>query len=163
MTPFASWFDPSMSRFAISGTLITCYLIADRLARRRAPARIAPRPPRWVHPAVFVSLTAFYLLIGPTGGSLAGGYGNLSGILLVLVACAMRFTHQVRYPELAGRGLLYIALPLAVGVPWGWLALSLPACVISFYVARRADRLLAEASDARLAPLPAWRMIPGLW
>lgn len=162
MTPFASWFDQPMLRFATSGTLITLYLIADLLARRGRP-RIAPKPPHWVHPAVFVSLTAFYLLIKPTGGPLAGGYGNLAGIAMVLVACAMRFASQVRYPELAGRGLLYLALPLAVGVPWGWLALSLPACVMSLFVARRADRLLAAAPDARLAPLPAWRMIPGLW
>src|SRR6185295_2445041 len=139
------------------------YLIADLWARRRGGARVLPRAPRWVHPVVFMSVTAFYLLIGPTGGAIAGGWGNAAGIALVLAACALRFTRQVRYPELTGRGLLYLALPLAVGVPWGWLAMSLPACVVSRYVARRADRLLAEAPGAPLATLPHRRVIPGIW
>ena len=125
--PLAAWFEQPMARFATSGTLITLYLIADVWARRAGRAHIAPHPPRWVHLAVFASVTAFYLLIGPTGGALAGGWGNAAGIALVLAACAIRFHRQVRYPELTGRGLLYVALPLAVGVPWGWLALSVPA------------------------------------
>lgn len=152
-----------MARFATSGTLITLYLIADVWARRTGRARVAPHPPRWVHLAVFASVTAFYLLIGPTGRALAGGWGNAAGIALVLAACAVRFNRWVRYPELTGRGLLYIALPLAVGVPWGWLALSLPACGISCYVARRADQLLAAAPGSPLAALPLRRVVPGVW
>jgi hypothetical protein len=163
MSSLAGFFEESMIRFATSGTLITVYLVADLMARRQGLAKITPHPPRWVHPFVFVSVTAFYLLIGPTGGPIAGGYGNLAGVVLVLAACAMRFSRQVRYPELAGRGLLYVALPLAVGVPWGWLALSVPAYAVSMYCARRADRLLAAAPESPLRGLPARRMVPGVW
>jgi hypothetical protein len=160
--PLGAFFGSPLVRYCTSGTLITLYLVADLLARRARP-RVAPKPPRWLAPLVFVSVTAFYLLIGPTGGALAGGLGNLAGIAGVLVACALRFERRVRYPELLGRGLLYLALPPAVGVPLGWLALSLPACAASVLVARRADRLLAAAPDSPLAALPAHRVVPGIW
>lgn len=152
-----------MLRYGLSGSLITLYLVADLLARRARGPRRTPHPPGWLHPLVFVSVTAFYLLIGPLGGALWGGTGNLAGIALVLAACVLRFSRGVRYPELGARGLLYVALPLAVGVPWGWLALSLPAGVASVLVTRRADRLLAESPGFDPAMLPARRVLPGIW
>ena len=163
MTPLVGLFDSSLFRFALSGTLITCYLVADVLARRRGIARRAPRPPRWVHLVVLASVTAFYLLIKPAGGAWGGGVLNLAGIALVLSGCAMRFHQGVRYPELTGRGLLYMGLPLAVGVPWGWLVLSAPACVVSVHCALRADELLAASPGAPLERLPSRRMVPGIW
>jgi protein-S-isoprenylcysteine O-methyltransferase Ste14 len=148
-------------RFSISGCLITLYLLADLLARRGDPARVTPRAPRWIHPLVFASLTGFYLLIRPTGGPIAAGYGNLLGVALAVTACALRLSHGVRHPRLAGRGLLYVALPLAVGAPWGWLVLSLPAYAATVYCCVRAER--ATDLYRAAARLPRYRMVPGIW
>jgi hypothetical protein len=152
-----SIFEHSLVRFGTSGTLIGLFGVAEALARRR------PRPktpsPKWVHPFMFVSITAFYILIGPTGGPLLGGIGNVIGIALAFVAYALRFGAPVRYPDLGSRSLFYIALPLAVGVPWGWLALSLPACAASVYCGLRAERMLEGAP----APGPRFRMFYGVW
>jgi len=145
-------------RFALSGTLITVYMVADLWTRRREPARVRLPMPRWKHALIFVSLTAYYLLIEPTGGPLAGGLGNLAGLALVGVAVAMRALAPVRYPELGARAVFYVALPIAVGVPWGLLALSVPACAASVYACLRAERLAGVA-----AGLPRHRMVPGLW
>ena len=156
-----SWFDRSLVRFCLSGTLITLYLIADLWMRRRQPARPRLAPPRWMRPLIGVSLTGYYLLIGPTGGALLGGIGNLAGVLLVAVAIVMRASAGVRYPDLGGRSLFYIALPIAVGVPWGLAVLSLPACAASAWCCLRAER---EADRYRAAArLPRYRMLPGIW
>jgi hypothetical protein len=162
LSPIAAAFERPLWRFATSGTLITLYLVADLVARRRPRVWRTPHGPRWVHLLVAVSVTAFYVLIGPTGGPLLGGLGNLIGGALAALAIALRFSSRVRYPEMAGRTLLYIALPLATGVPLGWLVLSLPACVTSYVCARRADRMLhGDLGPAR--SLPPHRVIPGIW
>jgi protein-S-isoprenylcysteine O-methyltransferase Ste14 len=167
-----TFLEHALFRFALSGTLITVYSVADVLARRHGrdprPARV--KSPRWLHPVIFVSVTAFYLLIGPTGGLLAGGLGNLAGIVLVGVASALRWwtrrgTASVRYPEVAARMLFYVALPLAVGVPWGWVALTLPACAVSAWATVREDRIQAEIAGTsyreRMAVTSRW--VPGVW
>jgi hypothetical protein len=125
-------------RFSTSGTLITLFALADFLVRRRRREDSHPPQARWVKPLIALSVLAFYALIGPTGGALMGGYGNLLGIALVAAAIAVRAS-RVWHPDLAGRCLFYVALPLAAGTPWGWLALSLPACAASLWVASRQD------------------------
>lgn len=159
MSALAQLLEAPIGRYILSGSLITLYLVFDLLGRWRGPRRPSPHPPRWLHPLVLVSVTGFYALIGPTGGPLGGGLVNLAGAGLVLVAAALRLSRAVRFPELAGRGLLYVALPMAAGVPWGWLVLSLPATVASIVVCRRADRLAAASGE----PLPRYRMLPGIW
>jgi len=158
MTALAPLFDTAIVRYIVSGSLLTVYLGFDLAARFRRP-RVAAKPPRWLHPLVIVSVTAFYALIGPTGGALGGGVLNVAGVALVLGAGALRFSPAVRYPDLAGRGLVYVALPLAVGVPWGWAVLSLPACLASVVCCLRAER-----AEGRPAPGGArYRMVPGIW
>jgi len=164
MATLAGWFALPAHRFIAAGSLLTVYLAFDLAARALGRRTISPHPPRWVHPLVFVSVGAFYALIGPAGRPLAGGVGNLAGAALVLVAGALRFHRDLRFPELAGRGLLYLALPLAVGVPWGWLVLSVPACAASVYVCHRAERLAESGLPARSAgPAARYRMVPGIW
>ena len=153
--------DSSLVRFSVSGTLIALYGVVDLLARRRDGATRHPEMslPRWMHPAIFVSITAFYLMIRPFGGPLAGGWANLAGVLLTAVAMVLRWRAResvVRYPRTAARMLFYFALPLAVGVPLGWLVLTLPACALSAWCSVR--------EDARRATTPSGaRWIPGLW
>lgn len=155
-------FDHSLVRFGTSGTLILLYGIADHLARHRAPGEPVPSP-RWLRPLIVVSISAFYLLIGPAGGSLLGGWGNVAGITLVGVAALYRHVATVRYPGLAARGLFYAALPLAVGVPWGWAALTLPAWVASLACCVRADRLAGTTGAAPPATERRFRLVPGIW
>jgi protein-S-isoprenylcysteine O-methyltransferase Ste14 len=61
--------------------------------------------------------------------------------------------------------LFYGSLPLAVGVPWGWLALTAPALAIWAYCNAREDRILGETLGesyrARIAGSQRW--IPGVW
>lgn len=167
----AAFFESPVNRFIVSGSLITLYLAADVAARRsrsagRAPEFVAPPPPRWLHPLVVVAVCAYYALIGPTGGSLAGGWVNLGGVALTTAAGALRFSRAVRFPALGARGLLYLALPAAVGTPWGWLVLSLPACAASVIVCRCADRAphaLDAAAPVAGADLPRYRLVPGIW
>jgi hypothetical protein len=73
---------------------------------------------------------------------------------------------RIRYPEVATRVLFYAALPLAVGVPLGWLALTLPAVVTSALTSVRADRLARETTAAEGAGAAAprsFRWVPGIW
>jgi len=164
-------FDIALTRFAISGILIGLFGLADALARRGAPRSTdAVPPPRWLHLAILLSISTFYLLIGPRGGAVAGGWGNLAGIAIALVAMAARFATRrgagrIRHPAVASRMLFYVALPLAVGVPLGWLALSLPAVVASAICSVREDRILAARLGApylrRMASSRRW--IPGVW
>lgn len=157
--------EQSWVRFALSGTLILCFSIADHLAHRGE--RVRPRMPRpwWVGPLVLVSIGAFYLLIKPTGGPLLGGAGNLVGIAVCGLACFMRTVPTVRYPDLAARGLFYLGLPVAVGVPLGLLVLSVPACVASVVCAQRAERwrLGLAATAAGPSPDPRYRLVRGIW
>lgn len=165
-------FDESLVRFGTSGTLILFYSLVDRAARRAAgePSRPRVKPPRWLGAVVFVSITAFYLCIKPMGGALLGGYGNLLGIGLCFAAMGLRWVArfglgQVRMPDVAARMAFYVALPLAVGVPMGWLLLSVPALVATAYVCVREDRMLmaqlgpshGERIDSRA------RWIPGVF
>ena len=144
----------SWVRFALSGTLILAYALADHWAGRARPMRrIAP--PRWVRPLIVLSILAYYALIGPTGGPLLGGALNVAGVVLVIAAAVYRCVAPVRYPENAGRILFYLALPLAVGVPWGFLVLSVPACAASLVCAWRDERLGT--------PGGRYRLVPGLW
>jgi hypothetical protein len=141
-------FDSTWLRFAISGTLITGYMVCDWRARRRGVA-LASRPgARWTRVAGFVSLAAFYLLIRPTGGPLIGGLGNLAGIALALGAFAMRMRAHGRFAEPVARGVFYLALPIAVGVPWGLLVLTLPACGISVWRYIEARRIVPAARES---------------
>lgn len=155
-------FENSMVRFGVSGTLLFLYGLVDHAARRRAPQKPKAPSPRWVRPLIFVSITAYYLLIGPLGGPLLGGAGNLAGLALVLVAMGLRLAGPVRHPDLGGRAFFYVGLPIAVGVPWGLLALSLPAVAASLYVCHRADRLQAAEPAPALA-VARYRMVPGIW
>lgn len=165
-------FDEALWRFATSGTLLLCYGLTEQFARRagQGAGRPGVPPPGWLKPASLVAITAFYVLIGPTGSALFGGWGNLAGIALAATAMALRVAvrHGVpslRHPTVAVRMVFYTALPLAVGVPWGWLVLSAPALVMSAYCSVREDRILAE----RLGPAYAERMsrthrwVPGMW
>lgn len=165
----SEWFDSALFRFGVSGTLIALYGAADAFARRAAGVtkHHEAASPRWVHPAIFVFITLYYLLIKPYGGPLLGGWGNLAGVLLVLLAMGLRWRARhgargVRYPAMGTRLLFYFALPLAVGVPLGWLALTLPACAISAWLAIREDRRrLNSGGPAELASSARW--IPGVW
>jgi hypothetical protein len=158
-------FDISWTRFAVSGTLIGCFGIVDALARRRVPVAAKLASPRWVRPLMFVSIGGFYLLIGPTGAPLLGGWGNLLGIALACLAYTIRLAGPVRYPDLASRCLFYVALPIAVGVPWGFLVLSLPACAASLYCCVRAEKQLAAAAhpDRGSGFGRRYRMFYGIW
>lgn len=153
--------EQSWVRFALSGTLIACFGIADHLARRGE--RSGPRLPRpkWVGPLVLLSIGAFYLLIKPTGGPWLAGAGNLAGIGVCLLACVARSMARVRYPDLAARGLFYLGLPIAVGVPLGLLVLCVPACVSSVVCAQRAERW--RPASALSAPGPRYRLLRGIW
>jgi len=126
-------FEHPVVRFATSGSLITCYGIADVLVRRltktEAPARMRLR----IRVAIAASIAAFYCLIGPAGGPLLAGAGNAAGIALVGLAIAVRSSRAIPRAELAGRCIFYLALPLAVGVPWGFAVMTLPACALSLY------------------------------
>jgi hypothetical protein len=167
-----SWFENEMFRFGLSGTLIGLYGVADALALRKAGVsrHHEAASPRWVHPAIFVSITLYYFLIRPVGGPVLGGYGNLAGIALVLASLALRWSVRhgapsVRYPAMATRMLFYFALPLAVGVPLGWLALTLPAWALSAWVALREDRrrLGLDEAEARARIASTARWVPGVW
>ncbi len=155
------FFDTALWRFATSGTLILAYGIADLVARRRERGASKPPSPVWLRPLALVSITAFYFLIRPAGGALLGGVGNLAGVALVLLATFMRLGRTVRHPELAGRALFYLALPIAVGVPLGLLVLSLPAVLASLWCCRRAERQEPRRFEAGAGP--RFRMVPGIW
>jgi hypothetical protein len=166
-----SIFNEPLMRFGTSGTLILVYGLADGWARRAGAHRPQRLPAAgWVRAILFLSISAFYLLIGPTGKALWGGAGNMAGILAVLGACALRMAMRhghprIRYPEIATRVLFYTALPLAVGVPFGWLALTLPAAMSSAIVTVQADRAARDATgEAREAAAPrTFRWVPGIW
>jgi hypothetical protein len=154
--------ESPLARFALSGTLIACYGVVDALARRRDEPRREPemRMPRWVHPAIFASIGAFYLLIRPFGGPLGGGWGNalgvaLAGLAMILRWSAIRPGTNVRYPRTGARVVFYVALPIAAGVPLGLLALTLPACALSAWCTLREDVRRAAPAGAR------W--IAGIW
>jgi hypothetical protein len=153
-------FDVAWVRFMISGTLITCHLVGSSLLLRGRPSGPVLPSPVWVRPLIAASMAAFYLLIGPTGGALLGGLGNLGGIVLAGLAIAFQPRRAVRYPELASRCLFYLALPIAVGVPFGLLALSLPACAASAYCCHLADR---AQGVPRPESSPRYRLVPGVW
>lgn len=152
-------FSNPMIRYATSGLLIMFYGLVDHWARRNGgePLRANVRAPRVVGAIVFTCVLAYYLLIKPTGGALLGGAGNLVGIALAFVAMGFRIATrhgmaEVRQPDVAARMLFYVALPLAVGVPLGWLVLTLPALVTSVWWCRREDALLLERHGE------SWRM-----
>jgi protein-S-isoprenylcysteine O-methyltransferase Ste14 len=172
MVPGRMIFDDAFWRFATSGTLLGLYGLTEVVARRAGAGDDRPGvpPPGWLKPASWIFITAFYLLIQPTGGALAGGAGNLAGIVLALVAMGLRYEVRngvpgVRHPATATRLLFYTALPLAVGVPWGWLALSLPALLMSAHCAIREDKILVErlGEPHRVRVATTRRWIPGVW
>ncbi len=180
-------FEHATVRFITSGTLITLYAVTEIIARRRGHHAATAPAPRWLRPVHIVSVLAFYALIGPTGGPLAGGHGNLAGIALAAAAFALRLGPWVRHPDLAGQTMFHLGLPIAVGVPWGLLVVSVPAIVTSVVLCRGAERardtietersrasVATERSRASIAterahasvapePRPAYRLIPGIW
>lgn len=165
-------FEDALFRFGTSGTLILFYSLTDHAARRSAadPLRARVKPPRWLAALVFTSVTAFYLCIKPFGGAVLEGWGNVAGIALTFAAMGLRWgtrfgLARVRMPEVAARMAFYAALPLAVGVPLGWLMLSAPAILATAYVCVREDRLLlaqwGQAYAARIGTSARW--IPGVF
>lgn len=164
-------FDEPLVRFGTSGTLIMIYSLVDRLARKHGGVpRERMHAPRWLGPFIFASVLAFYLTIEPFGGAIAGGAGNGVGIALVAMATHLRWAWRLgrdglRQPDTATRMLFYAALPLAVGSPWGWLVLSLPALAVSAWWAVREDDLLlarhGETWRGHMSRTHRW--IPGLW
>jgi len=165
-------FDEAMFRFGTSGTLLLLYGLTEAVARRGGSGSDRPGvpPPRWLKPASFVAISAFYLLIAPTGGALVGGWGNLAGIVLAVVAMALRFAVRrgvpsLRHPTVAVRMVFYAALPLAVGVAWGWLVLTAPALVMSAWCSVREDRILCERLGTPYADMMSrtHRWVPGMW
>ncbi|MEO5988559.1 MAG: hypothetical protein ABIU54_00055 [Candidatus Eisenbacteria bacterium] len=165
-------FEDSLVRFGTSGTLILFYSLVDHAARRAAgdSTRARVNSPRWVGALVFASITAFYLSIKPMGGAVWSGYGNLVGISLCLLAMVLRWATRlgatrVRMPEVAARMAFYVALPLAVGVPVGWLLLSLPAILATAYVCVREDRMLVQQFGPSYAERirSSARWIPGVF
>lgn len=135
----SAWFETAAIRFSTSGALITIFALADFIARRARREPPVPRKPVWLKLLITLSVLGFYALIGPTGGALMNGFGNLAGLALVPIAITMRARSGGAHPELAARCLFYVALPLATGTPWGLLALTLPACAASLWVASRQD------------------------
>jgi hypothetical protein len=165
-------FDEPLLRFACSGTLLGLYGLTELAARRSGAGQDRPGVPlpRWLKPASWTAITAFYLLIEPTGWALAGGWGNLLGIVLALAAMGLRYgvrhgVSGVRHPATATRLLFYAALPLAVGVPLGWFVLTVPALVMSAYCTVREDRILCErlGEPHRVLVASTRRWIPRVW
>ncbi|MGH7731880.1 MAG: hypothetical protein ACRENJ_11595 [Candidatus Eiseniibacteriota bacterium] len=165
-------FDDPLFRFGTSGTLLLLYGLTEVVARRGGSGADRPGvpPPRWLKPASFVSILAFYLLIDPSGVALADGWGNLAGIALAGLAMALRLAVRrgvpsLRHPTVAVRMFFYATLPLAVGVPWGWLVLTGPALVMSAYCTVREDRILCERLGPAYAEVMArtHRWVPGMW
>jgi protein-S-isoprenylcysteine O-methyltransferase Ste14 len=164
-------FENPWVRFSLSGTLILLFGVVDGVARRAAGRTPHPVPaPPWTHTVVFVSLTAFYALIGPTGGAFVEGLGNLAGIGAALAAMTLRLgtrrgAVRVRQPAAVARLLFYAALPAAVGTPWGWAVFTLPALVTSAWCAVREDRVLLErlGEEHRARMRGSHRWVPGVW
>ena len=137
-------FDSLAWRYAWSGTLISLYGLvswrASRLAPPGDPATV--RLPRVSHAVNLGSILVFYELIRHTGASLWGGWGNVAGIALVLAVTGYRWAIRrgrpgLRFPGTIGRVLFDASLPLAVGTPWGWLALTAPAAAMAWWGFRR--------------------------
>jgi protein-S-isoprenylcysteine O-methyltransferase Ste14 len=167
----AEIFGTLLIRYSVSGTLILLYAIADRYARRLGGVQPTTVPGTvWLRVTLIVCVVAFYALLSRTGGAIWGGVGNLAGIGLAGVAMAFRIatakgSSRLRQPQAAARLLFYAALPLALGIPLGWLVLTLPAFVALAINAVREDRILAEQLGEvwtdRMAT--THRLIPGVW
>jgi hypothetical protein len=152
------WFESDLVRFGTCGTLIALYGIANGFARRREALLHPDRAklPLWLKLCFTASVLGFYLLIGPTGGPLLGGAGNVAGVALAVAAMAARVRGVGRSRwglphDAAARMMFYFALPAAVGTPWGWLALTLPACAASLF---HFARVRARAGAASAAATP---------
>jgi len=131
-------------RYACSGTLISIYGIVSWQAGRYAHPSDPPLVPlpRAHHLVSLVSILVFYELMRRTGGSLWSGWGNLAGVALVALIAALRWGFRrghpaLRYPGTWGRVAFDAALPLAVGTPWGWLALTAPAALLALWGLQR--------------------------
>lgn len=168
----APLFEEPLVRFGLTGTLISVYGTVDLLARRQGgePLRATVKRPRWMGPLIFASVLLFYLTIRPQGGAWLDGWGNLAGVALALAAAGMRWLTRfgalsVRQPEVAARMLLYVSLPMSVGVASGALTLTLPAVAVSAWWCVREDRLLTEKHGQlwreRIAATAHW--LPRVW
>jgi hypothetical protein len=136
-------FDILWWRYGWCGTLLGIYFVIALLANRQAPAGDPPNvrftpPIRMLNAATMV---AFYWLIRTTGHAVWQGVGNLVGVGLALGAIGFRWATRrgwpgLPYPGTVARLGFEAALPLAMGAFWGWLVLTLPACLIAAWSAR---------------------------
>ncbi len=102
-----------------------------------------------MHVLLTVTLLVFYGFIRPAGSALASGAVNLVGIGAVLMALAIEQFGPLPRALVLGRALFYLALPIAVGVPWGLAVLSLPTVAAGFWVNRKATRVVSgEVAEA---------------
>ena len=147
-------FDYTLVRYGAVGVLLAAYGGVDGLSKlmgwRHRPPRV--RRPLWSHLLAFTSLMAFYGLIGPNGRSVQNDLGNQIGVLLCMVAMTLRFMARrgggpVSHPDLVARTLFFAALPVVVGSPWGWIALTVPQAIVAAKEA--GQRIESAASPAR--------------
>jgi hypothetical protein len=148
-------FDHGWVRFIVASLLLGAYGGTEMLSRLTAwkhrPARV--RRPIWSHLLGFASLIAFYGFIGSDGRSIRDGLGNQIGVLLCVLAMALRFMTRRsggpdRHPDLAARLLFFAALPLVVGSPKSWIGLTLPQAVIAAKEAQQRNQAPRPSSSA---------------
>lgn len=160
------------ARFLVASFWIAWWEFVDWIAHLASRGARPPGPPvpRWTRFVGFASVTFFYVVLGREGGPVLGGRVNDAAFLIAGIALGLRWftrrgTRRVRYPHMTARILFFAALPLGLGAPHAWVALTLPQAILAVAYALRADAVLARsanvADQARLAE--SHRIVPGLW